>query len=263
VVLKRPVTSSPDGGSPQAGFSHTQLPAVFELLGRVATAAVATIGNDCEVVVHDLRQPAHSVVGISGSLTDRQIGAPVPDPELMPGVVDRFTRDDLRRQTRTQKGRELLSSTSWIRDTDGHVVGAICINIDRADLRRARDIIDQHLVEADMPGAKPVATFAADISQFASVATREAVGAARPAQRLTRQELVSIVRDLDQAGVFSLRGAARSVAAELGLSRASVYGYLRDARARVVPSDGRVRRGRRVRLRSGGKSQRIRPGLPA
>ncbi|HYM97611.1 MAG TPA: PAS domain-containing protein [Candidatus Sulfotelmatobacter sp.] len=263
MLSKRRLTSSTLAGSSQAGFSHAQLPAVFELLSRVATAAVATVGGDCEVVVHDLRQPEHSVVAISGGLTGRQVGAPVPDPELMPGVVDRFTSDDLRRQTRTQKGRDLLSSTSWVRDADGHVVGAICINIDRADLRRARDLIDQHLVAPDVPGATPTETFAADISQFASVATRQAVGGVRPSHRRTREELVSILRDLDHAGVFSLRGAARTVAAELGLSRATVYEYLRDARAQVAPKDNGAHQGRRVRLQSGGKSNRIRPGLPA
>jgi predicted transcriptional regulator YheO len=148
----------------------------------------------------------------------------------MPGVVDAFTCDDLRRQARTPSGRELLSSTSWIRDQDGHIVGAVCINIDQAELRRARDILERRLVAADAPEDDPVTTFATDISHFASLATRDAIGAASATRRLTRPELVAIIRDLDRAGVFSLRGAARTVGQELGLSRASVYGYLREAR---------------------------------
>ena len=260
MAVKAQVVSGSDGAPRRLGFSPAQLPAVFELLGRVANAAVTTFGPDCEVVVHDLREPEHSVVAISGSLTGRKVGAPVPDPALMPGVVDAFTRDDLRRQARTPSGRELLSSTSWIRDIDGHIVGAICINIDQADLRRARDTIDRRLVAADVPEESPLTTFATDISHFASLATREAIGAASSQRRLTRPELVAIVRHLDRAGVFSLRGAAQTVAQELGLSRASIYGYLRDARTEETGSESGIRRIRPRRPRSAAKDKRVPAG---
>ena len=253
---KTPVAASPHETPARVGFTPADLPAVFELLGRLAQATVATIGMDCEVVVHDLRQPEHSVVAISGSLTGRQVGAPVPDPTLMPGVVDSFTSDDLLRRAQTPSGRELLASTSWIRDTDGHVVGAVCVNVDQSHLKRARDIIDQRLVATVRSDQSPLTTFATDISHFASSATREAVGSARPTHRLTRRELVSIVRDLDRAGVFSLRGAAQTVGRELGLSRASIYGYLRDARSTTIGADAQSRRVRHLRARSANNSRR-------
>lgn len=260
MAVKAEVVSGSAEAPCRLGFSPEQLPALFELLGRVANAAVSTIGADCEVVVHDLREPEHSVVAISGSLTGRQVGAPIPDPALMPGVVDAFTRDDLRRQARTPAGRELLASTSWIRDTDGHIVGAICINIDQAELRRARDIIDRHLAAAERPEDEPLTTFATDISHFASLATREAIGAASSTRRLTRPELVAIVRHLDRAGVFSLRGAAQTVGHELGLSRASVYGYLREARADGGAAELNTGPARRRRSRSVAKGKRARSG---
>jgi predicted transcriptional regulator YheO len=264
VAVKAEVVSDSDAAPRQIGFSPEQLPAVFELLGRIANAAVTTIGADCEVVVHDLREPAHSVVAISGTLTGRQVGAPVPDPALMPGVVDAFTHDDLRRRARTPSGRALLASTSWIRDMDGHIVGAVCINIDQAELQRARDIIDRRLAAADRPEDAPLTTFATDISHFASLATRDAIGAASSTRRLSRPELVAIVRDLDRAGVFSLRGAARTVGQELGLSRASVYGYLREARAATIVSAATSARPvRQRRSRPAPKDKRVHAGLNA
>ncbi|MFZ2034059.1 MAG: PAS domain-containing protein, partial [Candidatus Dormiibacterota bacterium] len=83
MAVKAEVVSGSAEAPCRIGFSPEQLPALFELLGRVANAAVSTIGADCEVVVHDLREPEHSVVAISGTLTGRQVGAPIPDPALM------------------------------------------------------------------------------------------------------------------------------------------------------------------------------------
>lgn len=219
------------------GVTDTQLPAVFEFLGRMAEVFVATVGIDCEVVIHDLRNPDHTVVAISGNLTGRQVGAPVPDPELLPGAVDRFTSDQLRRRTTTRSGRELVSSTAWIRGEGGHIVGAVCVNLDLGGLRRARDIIDRRLVSDEGRDLDRLTTFASSVSEFARNAVRESVkGLAKPLHRFTRNERIDLVRSLDRMAMFAMRGAVPSVALELGVSRASVYTYLREARRPERPA---------------------------
>lgn len=210
------------------GFRAVDLPAVFELLARIGRAAVATLGADCEVVVHDLRHPEHSVVAISGNLTGRQVGAPIPDPQLLPGEVDNYTDDDLRHTATTLAGRELLASTAWVRDTRGHIVGAICINVDRSGLVQARDLIDAHL-GSDEPNARLITSFASDVAEFTQAAVASLIGRG-PRRRLNRVERVGLLRRLDCDGIFALRGAADAIATELGISRSSIYTDLRAAR---------------------------------
>jgi predicted transcriptional regulator YheO len=209
------------------GFSGRDLASVFELLARVARAAVATLGPECEVVVHDLRNPEHSVVAISGDLTGRKVGAPVPDPELLPGIVDAKVEDELRRPATTPSGRELIASTVWIRDARGHTVGALCINLDVSGLRQARDLIQRH-IGTDVPGAPPLPTFASNLAEF----TRTAVGTtlAEGARQggLRKAERFRVVRQLHSQGVFALRGSVDAVAGELGVSRASIYADLKE-----------------------------------
>ncbi|MHB8460310.1 MAG: helix-turn-helix transcriptional regulator [Candidatus Limnocylindrales bacterium] len=214
----------PDGG----GFADDELPAVFELLGRISRAVATTVGPDCEVVVHDLRHPEHTVVAISGHLTGRQVGAPVPDPALLPGEVDKFTADDLRRTATTMAGRELLASTAWVRDAKGHIVGAMCINIDQSGLRRARDLIADHLGD-DEGAIAPITTFATDVSDFTRAAVLSILGRSAR-RRLRRAERIELIRRLDADGIFALRGASEAIAAELHVSRSSVYSDLRVAR---------------------------------
>jgi predicted transcriptional regulator YheO len=165
------------------------------------------------------------------------VGAPVPDPELLPGEVDRFTHDDLRRHSSTAGGRELLASTVWIRDPLDHIVGAMCINLDVSGLRRARDLINQHLGR-DQVGARPLPTFASSVPEFTRLAIRSVLGSGRSERhRLPKADRIELVRRLDAEGLFAMRGAANAVAAELGISRASLYADLRACR-REMPSAG-------------------------
>lgn len=228
---------APDAPSGQ-GFSAEGLPAVFELLARLARAVTATVGPDAEVVVHDLRTPEHSVIAISGHLTGREVGAPVPDSQLLPGEVDKFTEDDLRRRATTDAGRELLASTVWVRDAVGHIVGALCVNLDLSGLQRARELLDRHLGPTEA-GERPLPTFATDVSHFVRLAIAQVRGPA-PRRRLRPAERQELVRRLEAEGVFALRHAPEAVAEALAVSRASVYADLRVVRQGVDRAFGPV-----------------------
>jgi predicted transcriptional regulator YheO len=213
-------------------FEHHQLQHVFDLLARVGEAVAATVGPSCEVVVHDLRTPEHTVVAISGNLTRRAVGAPVPDPELLPGNVDRFREDLLLYSTFTPGGRELVSSTVWIRDENDHIVGALCINMDFVNLRLARDLLDRAIADVPLPKSDGgLTTFATSPEEFVAIALKQVVNEiGLPLHQLDRENKIRILGELDRAGVFALRRASDIVANELGVSRASVYSYLKDAR---------------------------------
>lgn len=219
--------------APITGFADAQLDAVFELFGRVATAFVATLGPTAEVVVHDLRRPDSSVVAIAGDLTQRQVGAPIPDPEFLPDRLIEIEADQLCYATRTARGHDLRSSTVFIRNQRHEIVGAVCINVDRNSLLLARTLIERVLGDSDAPAQPPapLTTFAGSVEQLVELALDEVgerIGRSR--HQFTREDRVEVIRELDRSGVFQLRNAAVVVAAELGVSRASVFNYLRDVR---------------------------------
>jgi predicted transcriptional regulator YheO len=231
------LTSNPPSPAEElpAGIPAEALPAVLEMLGRLAHALVATLGPHTEVVVHDLRHPERSIVAISGDLTGRSVGAPAPDPELFPEALARFESDDLGRSTTTQSGQELTSSTIWVRDETNRIIGGVCVNVDVSGLRAARDLIDAHLsatpATAGVRAPKPLRTFAHDVRELISLAVQEAVDrTGKPRHRLSSTDRIELVRALDQCGVLELRGSASILAEELGVSRATVYTYLKKTR---------------------------------
>jgi predicted transcriptional regulator YheO len=212
-------------------FKLEDLDTVFELLARVGDAVVATVGPNCEVVVHDLRTPDHAVVAISGNLTRRAVGSPIPDPELLPENVNRFETDLLLYSTETSFGKKLLSSTVWVRDMTGSIVGALCINMDFSDIQAARDLLDRALQPQSTSNGSTISTFATSPEEFVTVALNQILGDMRMEKhQLEKEDKLALISRLQDAGIFGLRRASELVASELGISRASVYGYLKDLR---------------------------------
>jgi predicted transcriptional regulator YheO len=220
-------------------FEEQQLPQVYALLARIARAIVATVGSQCEVVVHDLRAPEQSVVALSGNLTGRTVGAPAPDPDMLPGNLGVFQDDILREHTRTSAGKQLVSSTVWVRNEKSEIVGAICINMDFSDLRRARDLLNQVLTEQGSETTMKTSfeTFATSPEEFVAIALRGAVQKiGKPIHHLNRQDKIEIIRELELAGVFRFQHTIDIVMQELGVSRASIYAYLKDIRQEAEES---------------------------
>jgi len=175
---------------------------------------VATVGEQCEVVVHDLRNPEQTLIAISGNLTGRAVGAPVPDMEFLPLNLTTFQDDVIRQPARTPRGRELLSSTVWVRDTKDAIVGAICINMDFNDLRHARDLLNRALTGIEAaPEAEVLETFATSPQDFVEIA---------------------IIGALEQAEVFRFSQSVEIVMEQLGISRASIYAYLKEIRGETA-----------------------------
>lgn len=204
--------------------------AVLAALEPVVAGLAATFGRSCEVVLHDFRRPHGSVVAIAGELTGRHIGGSMS--EIGMGILaqgDEAT-SRLNYVTRTASGRVLKSSTMPLRDEQGRVFGAFCVNMDVTALRQTGDVL------AELAGAGSVAvadttTFTDDFDEVVDAVVRaEEHSLAKPVDSLTRQERLRLLTTLDRRGVFAVRRAAPRVAARLGISRASLYADLAECR---------------------------------
>ena len=107
---------------------------MHSLLNRyiaIADLIVKTFGEDVEVVLHDLRHPQNSVIYVVNSrVTGRAIGESFQ--YLISKALDCADSNDsiLANYYFEQNGRKIRSSSLFIRDDDGELLGALCINID-------------------------------------------------------------------------------------------------------------------------------------
>ncbi|NUR43963.1 MAG: transcriptional regulator [Streptomyces sp.] len=210
--------------------------AIVAALTPVVDGLAATFGPMCEVVLHDYRDPETSVVALAGSVTGRAVGGAMSEIGLRIVARGDEARDELNYLTRTGTGRTVKSSTMVLRDSTGTVFGALCVNLDVTAVSEAHTLLGALAGLGAAPAELPVTTFGDDIDSVVDVILD--THRHEPWGALDRAGRLALFRSLDERGVFAVRRAIEQVAARLGISRASAYSYLSQARATTSTTPG-------------------------
>lgn len=195
----------------------------------VAETVGKTFGKSCEVVLHDLTTPENSVVYVvNGTVTGRKKGQTF-DHLLKFVLLNKNFRDDyaVNYIVETEDGRRVKSSSALIRDIHDEVIGMLCINYDLTVVERIREEMDIFLpvsVEEPVPSDPEVLTDQNVSTIVDSLIDR--IIADRKKRELTKQDNLELIKFMDDKGIFLVKGAIDKVAACLGLSKVTIYGYL-------------------------------------
>lgn len=213
---------------------------LVDFLGQV-------LGPDYEVVLHDLSSMSNSIVAIAnGHVSGREVGAPLTSLALTMMSDKRYLNKDfhVNYNGMTKENKILRSSTMYIKDDLGKLVGMLCVNFDDSryhelstklfQLCHPDQFVEQNLtIRSSLIDTSSLYSYD-EAEQFPnSIATimenviREVIQQdGVPPERLTKGEKIRIVRLLDEQGVFLLKGAVNYVAKALHSSPASIYRYL-------------------------------------
>ncbi len=202
----------------------------FKLLRPIASGIVETLGDHlCEVLIHDLANPESSIVCIEGDVTGREVGGPLTDLGFINLRLGDSQEDMLSYLSRSHSGRLLKSSSIMLRDETGHVFGAFCINIDISKFVALEDLI-REFTTVDLQ-VKVQETFVDDVSDVLHGFIEDANGKiGKRVDRMSKQDKVRLVALLDEKGAFTIKKAVPLVAEYLGVSRFTIYNYLKDVR---------------------------------
>ena len=208
--------------------------ALIQVLKQIADGVVDTFGPNCEVAVHDLSNLRHSLVYMAGNVTRREPGAPVSDMVVRALIREgRKVKDRMGYKTILEDGRELKSSTLFIRDALGEVVAAFCINFDTTDYVNAVHALELLArFNAGGQASRLTQDFAFSINETVDTLFEQAVAeiGKQPAT-MTTEEKIRLVRDLENKGTFQIKGVVNQVAVRLGVSNFTIYNYLKKIRA--------------------------------
>lgn len=207
---------------------------IFENYKRIARGVAELFGRNCEVVIHDFDKLPNSLVHIEGEVTNRKLGAPITD--LVLREMRRKGRDikDFRNYpTLTVDGRKMKSFTSFIRDADGEVIGAFCINFDISNFVNAIGLLED-FCRVETGTEDRTETFASSLNETVEAVMERAVKSmGKLPSAMSKAERVQFVGSLEDQGVFLIKGSVELVAQAMGVSRYTIYNYLKEVHART------------------------------
>lgn len=212
---------------------------ILDTLKHVVNGLGHALGRDVEIVLHDLSDPGKSVIAIAnGEITGRKVGSaivsgPLDDVGLNKLIDHKNAATDEAAtlvtgyRSRTRTGRELDSTSVFFRDDAGEAYAALCINVDRTRLREMQSIVRDLLGENGGPAPKLDPNENVNVDTLISEIIEDGIrSTGKPVSIMTKEDKMEAVRHMNGRGLFLIRASVDMVAANLAVSRFTIYNYL-------------------------------------
>ena len=219
---------------------------------RLLTMLQNQFGDRSEFVLHDLTKDySHTIVDIrNGHITNRSVGDCGSNLglEVLRGTIQDGDRYNY--IVNMRDGKLLRSSTMYIRNDAGAVIGSLCINSDITETVQLENFLHRYnkyelpsapaAAEGAYPSGAPAGAapqpagparqtelFANNVSQLLDFLMAEADSLVnKPVDAMTRADKMEYIRYLDQKGAFLITKSAEKVYEHLHISRFTFYNYL-------------------------------------
>ena len=202
----------------------------FSLLRRIAKSLSNLLKPFCEVVVHDLKDLEHSIICIEGNVTGRSLGGG-PTNLILSKMLAEDTDKDLSNYITTMpNGRLVKSSTIFLKEDNGKVSGAFCINLDITDFYSFNAELREFLFTEDVNA--PSEFFSDNIQKTIKSVFEETLrdmALSSSSENMNREDKINLVNRLHHKGIFRVRKSVPILADLLGVTRATIYNYLKES----------------------------------
>lgn len=200
----------------------------MDFFNRLIDMLEQQLGKNSEIVLHDLRNGyEHTIVDIrNGEITGRKIGGTGSNLglEVLQGTTGHG--DKYNYITKLPDGRYLRSSSLYIRDKEGEVMGCLCINTDITETLKFEQVLKE-MNQCDLSNNSEDEIFVTDVNQLLEYIiekTREIIG--KSPEEMTRDDKKEFVRILNEKGAFLITKSGERVQEYLGISKYTLYNYL-------------------------------------
>ncbi len=194
------------------------------------------IGPHCEVLLHDIVDAENSVIAIrNGYISGRYLGCPLTDLgfKLLENKGYQGQNSLVNYRSRTDSGEKLISSTYYIKDEEGTLIGMLCVNILNSTENQNSKILGDSLTTLlqNVPMISEQEEVTESLTPSLDLVVEEAFKKVSskykvPVERMSSEEKSSIVQELSKNGIFKIKGAIPKVAIRLKSSESTIYRYL-------------------------------------
>jgi predicted transcriptional regulator YheO len=193
------------------------------------------LGKNHEIVLHDLADLNKSIIAIKNNkISGRDVGGPATDL-----VLKILNNKELQKKNYIanykgygKNGNEFRSSTFFIRNKKDKLIGMLCINSDLSSINNLVDAVqcivsNYNVREYNLDSISLSENLSSSFEELTKDSIESVINTKNISpERMTPDEKIEIVQELNQKGVFLLKGAVSEVAQHLKSSEASIYRYL-------------------------------------
>lgn len=201
----------------------------LSFLSRLAKGIAQQFGENCEVVVHSFedQNAEHTIVAIENShVTHRSLGDGPSRAVLaaMGGDSDKL-EDHLNYLTRTSDGRILKSSTIYIRNDEGKVIGIFAINFDITSLMTLENAVRPLISTPDEQ--KEPERIVQNVNDLLDDLIEQSVAlVGKPVALMTKDDKIRAIQFLSETGAFLITKSGDKVSKYFGISKYTLYNYI-------------------------------------
>lgn len=207
---------------------------VFEPYVPLMKAVTGMFGDQCEVVLHDFSDYNASVVAIVGNVTHRKLYAPLTNFVIEIIKTEGDEAEDRIGYHTCFKGKPYRCSTVFIRHNK-KLIGCLCINYCIQDFFTLRKIATNLIMSEDELNKSSHCGdeyFASNVDDFVENVFQKVIEKRKEdLTRLTRPERLEIIGELEEKGVFLVKGTVEMLAEHMNLSKYTVYNYIDEVKA--------------------------------
>lgn len=209
---------------------------ILQSMIPLAEAIAKMIGPNCEVAIHDLTHPQHSIVHIvNGHLSGRKNGDTLGSVFKEFIQIAQMNQDMIVNYYDYENGVTSKCTKVLIKDEDGKAIGCFCINTVIDSYMQALTVLQQLCETTPIEAFKGESTDEDENDNISDV-VRDIISnaymeAKKTKGKLTKAENINIVKFLDDKGIFRVKGSVEWVAKTLKVSRFTIYNYLDQIRS--------------------------------
>lgn len=195
---------------------------------QLAKGITGQFGKSCEVVIHDLSQDLdHTIVYIeNGHVTGRKIGdgsSKIVLETLKKNGND--ITDRISYRTQTEDGKILKSTSLFIKNDEGEVVGIFSINLDITSFMMAERSLQE------ITGIEPDNNAMDCIHNSVMGTLNDLIGQSvrmvnKPVSEMTREDKIKAIKFLQDSGAFLIKKSGDKVSKFFGISKFTLYNYI-------------------------------------
>jgi len=194
---------------------------------QLAKGITGHFGSNCEVVIHDLTEDTdHTIIYIeNGHVTGREKGDGSSRVVLEAlGKNSDELKDRINYQTQTEDGRMLKSTTIYLRDDKGKIIGVFAINYDISSFLMADYTLQEFI---STKNEKKPERINKSVNVLLDELIEQSVNIInKPVAQMNREDKVKAIQYLQDHGAFLITKSGDKVSKFFGISKYTLYNYI-------------------------------------